>query len=143
MTDIQHYNDKVNFGEILQPLEKMFTELDDDQRDIYYELLSEVDRELLRRAVRILLSRHGYKRFPLEKEIRDAMRTVEEFDNKKKSRDFSKLKENVGCLSCNGTGYVLFEKKYTDTEQTYTTTKHCICPVGEHLKNTVKWDRDK
>jgi len=142
MTDIQHYNDKFNFGEIIQPLEKMYTELDGDQRDILYEMLCRVDRELLRKAVKFLLSTHSFKRFPLEKEIRDAIREVKNFENKHKAGDFDKLKENVDCPNCNRTGYIMFEKKYADIKETYTTARYCVCPIGEYLKNTVKWRKN-
>ena len=143
MAEIQHYNDKFNFGEIIQPLEKMFTELTGDQRDVYYEMLCRVDRDRLRRAVKFLLSNHGFKRFPLEKEIRDAIREVKRFENKRRAGEFERLQENVDCPNCTGTGYIMFEKKYSDTKDAYTTAKYCVCPINEHLKNTVKWRKNE
>lgn len=141
MNEVQHYNDKANFAEVIKPLELRFTELSGPQRQSYYETLSGVDRDLMKKAVRILLSNHSYQRFPLEYEIRDAIKKADEKLNKTKANEFDRLKKTSECLSCNATGYTFYEKKYDNAEQTYTTARYCVCPVGQYLKDTVKWDK--
>ena len=37
------------------------------------------------------------------------------------------------CGLCMDTGYLLYEKKYPDTVQTYTTATHCTCEIGQGL----------
>lgn len=136
--EIQRYNDKANFSEIISPLEQMFTELTDEQRDVYYDLLSGKDRVLLRKAVNLLLSEHEYKRFPLDREIRNAIQKVKSLEMKGRGDNFQHLKETSECNICHGTGFELFEKSYPDTDRKYTTARHCLCPVGKYLRDTVK-----
>lgn len=135
--EIQHYNDKADFSGIIAPLEQMFTELTSDQRDVYYNLLSGKDRGLLRKAVNLLLSEHEYKRFPLDREIRNALRKVKSLEMKGRGNNFQHLKETSDCNICRGTGFELFEKSYSDTDRKYTTARHCLCPIGKYLRETV------
>ena len=138
MTEIVRYDDVGNFAEAIKPLENMFTPLTDNQRKIYYEELSGKDRDLLQKAVKFLLSEYGYKRFPLIKEIRDAIKKVRSRDLKSQGEDFQRMKDTSDCLNCHGTGLELFEKSYPDTDRVYATARHCLCPVGKHLRDTVK-----
>jgi len=39
------------------------------------------------------------------------------------------------CESCQDTGYVLFEKKYSDTKDYYTTAMYCMCIRGQNLSD--------
>ena len=139
MTEIVRYSDVGDFARIIKPLEQMFTPLTDDQRDIYYDMLKGKDRDLLAQAVNRLLTSHSFKRFPLIKEIRTAIIEVNSFKLKREAEDFQRMKETSDCRNCHGTGSVLFEKSYSDTDRVYTTAKYCICPIGRHLNNTVKW----
>jgi len=139
MNEIVRYSDVKDFARIIKPLEEMYTPLTDEQRDIYYDMLKGKDRDLLHQAVNRLLTSHAFKRFPLIKEIRTEIVAANSLKLRRESEDFQRMKDTSDCLNCHGTGFELFEKSYPDTDRVYDTARHCLCPIGKHLNNTVKW----
>jgi hypothetical protein len=103
---------KPEMGSILQPLEKRFRKLTNEQADVYHDRLKYADGEVLKDAVVSLVD--SSKVFPTPGEIREAVRNKHHERAKLgKSRDLKR-----GCPQCMS-GYVFYELPEHDKYSMY------------------------
>lgn len=109
--------ERPKFDYLMADLAEIYTPLSNEAIDIYYNRLNNIEEYWLEKAVKILQDEHPFKRFPLPKEIRDAVqeahiRSAEE-----------SLGPPEGCESCNLTGLKLEGNGASP----------CSCPLGQTI----------
>lgn len=109
--------ERAKFNYLMADLAEVFTPLSDNAIDIYYDRLNNIEEYWLGKAVKILLDEHKFKRFPVPKEIKDA---VQEAHDKSAEESFGPPE---GCESCNHTGIKLVENEASP----------CSCPLGNAI----------
>jgi len=102
---------------MMADLAEVFVPLSDTQIDIYYDSLKNIEEYWLGKAIMILRDEHPFKRFPLPKEMRDAVK--EAYD---KSAEES-LGSPEGCELCNYTGFKIEENR----------ARPCSCSLGKSI----------
>lgn len=106
--------EKPKFCYLMADLAEVFEKLSDTQIDIYFDHLNHLEEYWLGKGINILIEEHPFKRFPLIREITDAVkeahnRSIEESPEPPK-----------GCEVCN----------YTGLKMEGNGAGPCSCPLG-------------
>ena len=95
------------------------------QIKIYCEELKENGEQVLKKAVKLLISNRTTRTFPLIKEINLACRKIREQQSFASAQNL----ESPLCEICNNTGVLWIKTKYSGRE--YDAVKPCTCKEGQ------------
>ena len=95
---------RIEFGQIIEPLLEVFVPPTKKQLDIYFERLKYTEDYLFKKAIEILIDHHPVKRFPLPNEIKNA---IQDAQMQSSEATPGELDQDEYCEACHGTGIQL------------------------------------
>ncbi len=91
----------------------------------YCEALKENEEQVLKKAIKLLISNRTTRTFPLIKEINLACRKIREQQSFASAQEL----EPIDCEICRGTGVLWIKTKFSGRE--YDAVKPCTCEAGQ------------